>query len=312
MELHHPVFCHFLGSYCLPKFASASYQHDEEDEESKIKSHFLDLEEIDELKRKTLICKCCRKRKVLNDRVDGILYCSCPSSQFKIENLEEEDGLGWIPFLEQKDVLVWRKPHPKLDGLYAYKMYGRFHDVSPKEFLAAQLDVSESRKSWDTSTVDCKTIKENRIDSVGSTDQVYYWEVAWPKFFANRDYVCKRKVRIDEKYGRIVIYTEAIIHPECPRSDKKFRVDDYVSILTIQSVAGRNMDSKGLEFSLTAFENPGLSLPTSITNWVAMRGLPQYMLNMRRACLENSKINRKISGMDSNRNEDKMAQGNMF
>ncbi|CAB4061660.1 unnamed protein product [Lepeophtheirus salmonis] len=264
----------------LSWFASASYQHDEEDEESKIKSHFLDLEEIDELKRKTLICKCCRKRKVLNDRVDGILYCSCPSSQFKIENLEEEDGLGWIPFLEQKDVLVWRKPHPKLDGLYAYKMYGRFHDVSPKEFLAAQLDVSESRKSWDTSTVDY--------------------------------YVCKRKVRIDEKYGRIVIYTEAIIHPECPRSDKKFRVDDYVSILTIQSVAGRNMDSKGLEFSLTAFENPGLSLPTSITNWVAMRGLPQYMLNMRRACLENSKINRKISGMDSNRNEDKMAQGNMF
>ena len=42
----------------------------------------------------------------------------------------------------------------------------------------------------------------------------------------------------------------------------------------------------GLEFSLTAFENPGLRLPSSITTWVAIRGMPEFMNNLRKACLE--------------------------
>eukprot|EP00096_Caligus_rogercresseyi_P014474 TRINITY_DN6990_c0_g1_i1.p1 TRINITY_DN6990_c0_g1~~TRINITY_DN6990_c0_g1_i1.p1 ORF type:complete len:399 (-),score=66.83 TRINITY_DN6990_c0_g1_i1:308-1378(-) len=267
----------------LAWFAATSSSPEEGTEEnSGIHAHFQDLEEVYELLKRTLSCKDCGRRKIISDKVDGIEYCSCSSPYYYSRN-DSEERLDWTPFLEQTDIIVWRKPHPKLDGLYAYKMYGRFHDVSPREFLEAQLDISEFRKSWDTSTVECRALSESSGDSGMSLDQIYYWEVVWPKFFANRDYVCQRRVRMREDSGRIVVYTEAVDHPDVPRHSKKFRVEDYVSILTIQ---GSDLDTKGLEFTLTAFENPGLSLPTSITTWVAMRGLPQYIQEMRRACLQ--------------------------
>ncbi len=43
-------------------------------------------------------------------------------------------------------------------------------------------------------------------------------------------------------------------------------------------------NAKGLEFSLTAYENPGVSLPASVTTWVAMRGMPEFMQHLRDAC----------------------------
>nr|ACO15125.1 StAR-related lipid transfer protein 7 [Caligus clemensi] len=272
---------------------------DNDDNESKIKPHFRDLEDVYELRRRTLICKACGKRKIIQSKIEEIEYCTCSSPYFQLSDIDNEEALDWLPFLEQKDILVWRKAHPKLDGLFAYKMYGRFHDVSPREFLSAQLDISEFRKSWDTSTVECTALKETQGPERGSIDQVYYWEVAWPKFFANRDYVCQRSVRMSVDTGRIVVYTEAVQHPEYPRHNKEFRVENYFSILTIQSVKEGDLDAKGLEFTLTAFENLGLSLPTSITTWVAMRGLPQYIQDMRRACLQ--KKTHSIESLKSSR-----------
>lgn len=54
-------------------------------------------------------------------------------------------GLSWTPFLEREDILVWRQEHPQGSGLYAYKMYGKFDDVTANEFLEVQLDMSEFR-----------------------------------------------------------------------------------------------------------------------------------------------------------------------
>merc|ERR1711936_1174675 len=45
-------------------------------------------------------------------------------------------------------------------------------------------------------------------------------------------------------------------------------------------------DLPGVEFSLTMFEDPGCQLPESITSWVAMRALPDFITNMRLACLK--------------------------
>ena len=38
-----------------------------------------------------------------------------------------------------QDLLVWRQEHPEQKGHYAYKMYGRFDDVSAFEFLEVQV-----------------------------------------------------------------------------------------------------------------------------------------------------------------------------
>merc|ERR1719232_492148 len=45
-------------------------------------------------------------------------------------------------------------------------------------------------------------------------------------------------------------------------------------------------DKPGVEFSVTAFEDPGVALPDTIINWVAVRAMPEFMTNLRAACLK--------------------------
>ena len=38
-----------------------------------------------------------------------------------------------------------------------------------------------------------------------------------------------------------------------------------------------------MEFGLTYFDNPGLSLPTWLSNWAAMAGIPDFLNKVRAA-----------------------------
>ena len=53
--------------------------------------------------------------------------------------------------------MVWRQEHPEQKGLYAYKMYGRFDDVTAYEFLEVQVSKPVVLKIWKVATH--KTIK---------------------------------------------------------------------------------------------------------------------------------------------------------
>ena len=121
--------------------------------------------------------------------------------------------------------------------------------------------------------------------------QMYYWEVNWPRFFSNRDYVCSRRSKVfKDKEGNddvIVIFSKSAEHSNYPKKAKAVRVENYWAVMTIKPFT--SADQPGIEFSLTAFENPGLSLPSSITTWVAIRGMPDFMSNLRKACLERRK-----------------------
>lgn len=131
--------------------------------------------------------------------VPGVTYCKCSHSK--------PGNSDWEPFVERKDILVWRKEHCQKKGLYHYKLYGVFDDITVWEFLAVQLDLSKFRLGWDSSTAQCRQVdKEDRggVDEGvtntttlelskgcdtpgGSSDaMVYYWEVHWPTFFSNR------------------------------------------------------------------------------------------------------------------------------
>ena len=69
--------------------------------------------------------------------MSGVKYCVCSSKHC----LRQQDG--WEPYVERKDILVWRKEHQCKKGLYHYKLYGKFDDVNVWEFLAVQLDLSK-------------------------------------------------------------------------------------------------------------------------------------------------------------------------
>ena len=137
--------------------------------------------------------------------VPDISYCKCSVSKPGSANLLSS-GSDWEPFVERKDILVWRKEHKQKKGLYHYKLYGVFDDITVWEFLAVQLDLSKFRLGWDSSTAQCKQVDKERDDGAtlelttgcdnngeavaGSSDaMVYYWEVHWPTFFSNRCFV---------------------------------------------------------------------------------------------------------------------------
>ena len=70
---------------------------------------------------------------------------------------------------------------------------------------------------------------------------------------------CRRARVFDEV---AVIYSKSTTHPTAPKKAKNFRVEDYWSVMTVRPTQGWN--EPGLEFSLTAFENPGLRLPRDL------------------------------------------------
>ena len=170
-------------------------------------------------------------------------------------------------------------------------MYGKFEDVSADEFLAVQCDLSEFRLSWDKGSAQCHVIEHkdaNRVDQ-REVNHTYYWEVNWPRFFSNRDYVCSRRAKVFKENGQeiIVLFTKSTQHSNCPKKAKAFRVENYWSVLTIKPLT--TSDQPGVEFSLTGFENPGLSLPSYITTWVAIHAMPEFFTNLRLACFERRK-----------------------
>ena len=83
--------------------------------------------------------------------MSNISYCQCKDSPSSVYGRLSDD-CDWTPFIERKDILVWRREHPARKGMYEYKMYGSFDDVTAEEFLSVQLDMSEFRLTWDKST----------------------------------------------------------------------------------------------------------------------------------------------------------------
>ena len=73
--------------------------------------------------------------------------------------LKTKSGIAceWTPFIERKDILVWRREHLSMKGMYEYKMYGSFDDVTAEEFLSVQLDMTEFRLTWDKSTAQVRS-----------------------------------------------------------------------------------------------------------------------------------------------------------
>jgi len=225
----------------------------------------------------------------------------CHEIQKKTINGVKNDDCDWIPFLERQDIRVWRREHKTMKGNYEYKMYGNFDDVSADEFLSVQLDMSEFRLSWDKNTAQCIVIDKEADDN--DSNIVYYWEVNWPRFFSNRDYCCYREHSHDPESGTYLVLSKSVHHPNCPSKKKTWRVQDYFSVLVVKPHT--TSDKPGLEFCLTGFENPGLQLPESIITYVAMRGMPEFMINLRAACL-------KLRESQTPRKEDNAKEGKMY
>ncbi|XP_063836769.1 uncharacterized protein LOC135085915 [Ostrinia nubilalis] len=141
-----------------------------------------ELEGVEKLSQATLFCTSCGKRLVIDKKQPGV---RCKESQAL-----EDSSDGWVPYMEAEDVIIWRKEYKPGQGLYAYKVYGRYKEVQAADFAAVQVD-GAYRRAWDAA-VAALALVERRANGV-SDQAVLHWEVLWPRLFANRDYVYIRR-----------------------------------------------------------------------------------------------------------------------
>ncbi|XP_060869222.1 stAR-related lipid transfer protein 7, mitochondrial [Metopolophium dirhodum] len=203
--------------------------------------------------------------------------CDCP----RCRNMSEE---GWEPFTSGSYYNAWRKPNVDYPGqnLYIYKVHGLFNDITALDFMQVQLDL-QYRKEWDNMSVDLDIFDSEPL----THSDLIYWEFRWPKWFQNRDYVFKRRYKIDEDEKLMLIVCESIEHPDYPEQNNKWRVKDYWSYIVIKP--HKDFDKPGVEFSITYFDDPGVTVSNYLTSWYQCKGLPSFLNDQRLAALELTK-----------------------
>lgn len=136
--------------------------------DEEIIKHQYDFDYIKMLKDENFMCTCCNKRKAVNIENPEAPHCVCPGDR-NGNNYKD----NWVPYLERKDLKVWRRK--KSSGIYEYKVYGKYSDVTALDFLKVQIDTAY-RSKWDTTAVQLEVIETN----AGSNSDIIYWEMLWP------------------------------------------------------------------------------------------------------------------------------------
>lgn len=233
---------------------------------------------VDEMKRhldEMHLCKILRS-KALNGNNGNHKAGSAEPECTCAECNTDSSIRAWEPFIIEEDLTVWKMQDAnyKTTGLFCYKLYGKYDDITADDFLQVFLD-TENRTKWDTHAADLKV-----IDSEPATQsEVIYWETRWPTLFSNRDYVFKRRYYKDEVNQVIIVMNKSTEHPLYPPTSAKARVTEYWSYMVIK--AKNNMDEPGMEFSLTYYDNPGIALPSALSLWVTVQGMPEYLKRLR-------------------------------
>lgn len=243
-----------------------------------------DLESVGDLCRATVECHTCGKRQIIDQKMADVDYCVCSGSLGYVNESREYES--WRPFIEREHHIVWRQRHPVYNHLFAYKVYGTYDDVSLSSFMEVQLN-SSYRTDWDDTALELQVLDSHE----DSNSDLLYWLVKFPHFFANRDYVFKRRFRVDREKKEVVIVSEAVSADFLPPEKGVHRVNEYWSTMVIR--AKSDMDQPGIEYTLTYFDNPGTSLPQAITNFIAVTGFPNFLKKLHTAALHLQSIHEK-------------------
>uniref|UniRef100_T1GQP6 Phosphatidylcholine transfer protein n=1 Tax=Megaselia scalaris TaxID=36166 RepID=T1GQP6_MEGSC len=205
-----------------------------------------------------------------NNENDESEECSCSS---KVAEIFTEKDDSWEPYLkrEKENIVIWRKEH--IPAMYAYKVYAQYDDITPNDFLHVQTDL-EYRKQWDDTVAELEMIETDHFND----RSIIYWEIRWPRLFANRDYVYDRKIYTDEKKKWIVISNKSSTHEKCPVYGNKHRVKDYWSYMIIKPKT--TFYEPGLQYILIYYDDPGLAIPSTVTSWVAQTQMPDFLYKL--------------------------------
>lgn len=68
------------------------------------------------LVNESIVCEICHRRRVIDLKLENMIYCQCSENN---ESNKTKCYDSWQPFIERKDILVWRKKVP--GGMFVYK-----------------------------------------------------------------------------------------------------------------------------------------------------------------------------------------------
>ncbi|XP_034100027.1 stAR-related lipid transfer protein 7, mitochondrial [Drosophila nasuta] len=195
---------------------------------------------------------------------------SAPAGQVRIQAQEDRN---WEPYFSKNEFSIWRRE--ERSSLYSYKVYARFDDITADDFLHVQTDL-DYRRQWDDTALRLELISEDPVP--GSNSHLIYWEMQWPRLFANRDYVYCRRYHKDDSKKMIFICSRAAKHNTYPSISGKVRVTDYWSLMVIKPFRG--FHEPGLHFVLTYYDDPGIPIPQNIKSWVTQKQMPEFLTKM--------------------------------
>jgi StAR-related lipid transfer protein 7, mitochondrial len=158
-----------------------------------VRKYFDEFEIIDRLK----------KTKPSASATASMTAASCYSENeidFDCMHNNNDDLDPWEFYVQKDNMITWRREES--DGNYVYKgeqsinscflfllinfssVYVKYDDITAEDFLFVQTDVNY-RREWDNTAVKLEIVDEDPYDD----QQIIYWEMLWPRLFANRDYV---------------------------------------------------------------------------------------------------------------------------
>ncbi|XP_030376736.1 uncharacterized protein LOC115625726 [Scaptodrosophila lebanonensis] len=187
--------------------------------------------------------------------------------------IQAEDEHTWEPYFSKNEFSIWRRE--ERTSMYSYKVYARFDDITADDFLHVQTDL-DYRRQWDDTALRLELISEDPVP--GSNSHLIYWEMQWPRLFANRDYVYCRRFIKDDARKVILICSRGAKHNSYPAFSGKVRVTDYWSLMVIKPF--RSFHEPGLHFILTYYDDPGIPIPQNIKSWVTQKQMPEFLTKM--------------------------------
>lgn len=177
--------------------------------------------------------------------------------------------------LLKRRLRVRDRPH----GPVEYLMLGRVEDVSPRNFLLAQIRRS-SRARWDRTMKAMDTPgDEDGAESLvagswRSLDRLYY-RTRWPWPLKDRDYTLVRRCRVFQPEQAVVLVSRSAELPGFPEVEGVIRVDNYRCHSTIVSEPSQgppSVDSPGLRYVTVFCDDQKVPLPAAIVDLISAQG----------------------------------------
>ncbi|MFH4980617.1 hypothetical protein AB6A40_007326 [Gnathostoma spinigerum] len=189
-----------------------------------------------------------------------------------------EQTFGWETIYDECNMKVLRKPLRET-GLYEYRCSGVYRDITPRDFIDAQLDI-DYRKKWDCNIVDLELLYSD--DETNS--EVIRWISKFPYPMYPREYVYLRRRYIDYERRCVTIASSSVPSDVVPVSGNYVRVEEYRSSMIVK--AHGKFDEKGLDFILVYYDNPESNIPRYAYNWILTQSGPYFLKQVHAAALE--------------------------